>query len=388
MLFTLEALQAKHGDSLLLHYGKPNAPKLIVIDGGPAGVYKASLRPRLEELKASRSPGAPLSIRMLMVSHLDDDHVNGVLAFLDDLVEHRNNDEELPFDVVTLWQNTFDDIIGNESEELRKALSSAISSSGSGKAASADGFALSREGEAIAASVTQGRDVRNNANALALGINDPFGGLVAVPAKGKSSVTIGDGLKFTVLGPVKERIERLQEEWNEVLKKKGLATDKNGKSLAAAFVDESVFNLSSIVVLAEAGKKKMLLTGDARGDDVMNALKTSGMLKSGKIHVDLLKLPHHGSDRNVATEFFRAVTADHYVVSADGRFGNPEISTLQMISEARGKDKFTIHLTNREKRLDTFFASEKKKGKKYKVVYRDPKSLSLWIDLGDEALED
>jgi beta-lactamase superfamily II metal-dependent hydrolase len=172
------------------------------------------------------------------------------------------------------------------------------------------------------------------------------------------------------------------------LKKKGLATDKNGKSLAAAFVDESVFNLSSIVVLAEAGKKKMLLTWDARGDDVLNALKTSGMLKSGLIHVDLLKLPHHGSDRNVATEFFRAVTADHYVVSADGRFGNPEISTLQMISEARGKDKFTIHLTNREKRLDTFFASEKKKGKKYKVVYRDPKSLSLWIDLGDEALED
>ena len=56
MLFTLEALQAKHGDSLILHYGKPKSPKMIVIDGGPAGVYKESLRPRLEELKTSRSP--------------------------------------------------------------------------------------------------------------------------------------------------------------------------------------------------------------------------------------------------------------------------------------------------------------------------------------------
>lgn len=387
MLFTLEALQAKHGDSLLLHYGKPNAPKLIVIDGGPAGVYKASLRPRLEELKESRSPGGPLAIRMLMVSHLDDDHVNGVLAFLDDLVETKDNKEEVPYDVLTLWHNTFDDIIGNESKELLKALSSAIDSHNSGKAASTD-VPISREGTALAASVTQGRDVRNNANLLSLLINDPFGTLVAVPAKGKKSVTLGDGLKFTVLGPVKERIEKLQEEWNEVLKKKGLATDKNGKALAAAFVDESVFNLSSIVVLAEAGKKKMLLTGDARGDDVMNALKSSGLLKGGKIHVDLLKLPHHGSDRNVATEFFRTVTADHYVVSADGRFGNPEISTLQMISEARGKDKFTIHLTNKESRLDKFFASEKKKGKKYSVAYRDPKSLSLWVDLGDDPLED
>src|SRR6185503_13237830 len=77
MLFTLEALHAKHGDSLLLHYGKPGAPNLIVIDGGPAGVYKTSLRPRLTELKQSRSADAPLTIRMMMVSHLDDDHING-----------------------------------------------------------------------------------------------------------------------------------------------------------------------------------------------------------------------------------------------------------------------------------------------------------------------
>lgn len=384
MLFTLEALQAKHGDSLLLHYGKSNAPKLIVIDGGPGGVYKSSLLPRLQALKETRSPDAALVIRMLMISHLDDDHINGVLAFLNDLVETRDNNEELPFNILTLWHNSFDDIVGNESEEMLKALSAAVSNGG----AVSTGVPLSVPGEAIFASVPQGRDVRNNAKLLSLSLNDPFGTLVAAPVKGKKTVTIGDGLKFTVLGPVKDRIEKLQTEWNAVLEKKGLATDKNGQALAAAYLDESVYNLSSIVVLAEAAQKKMLLTGDARGDDVLKALKSSGLLKSKPLHVDLLKLPHHGSDRNVETEFFRQITADHYVISADGRHGNPEVSTLQMISEARGKDKFTIHLTNREKRLDTFFASEKKKGKKYDVVYRDPKELSLWIDLGDDTLED
>lgn len=387
MLFTLEALQAKHGDSLLLHYGKPKSPKLIVIDGGPAGVYKSSLRPRLTELKESRSPDAPLSIRMLMVSHLDDDHINGVLAFLNDLVENQHDGVELPFDIVTLWHNSFDDIVGNESDKMVKALSAAVKSVSSGGAVSA-GVPLSRSGGAIAASVPQGREVRNNAKVLALSINDPFGILVAAPAKGKKTVTIGDGLKFTVLGPVADRIEELQIEWNAVLQKKGLATDEEGEALAAAYLDESVFNLSSICVLAEAGKKRMLLTGDARGDDVLKAVKSSGLLKSGTLHVDLLKLPHHGSDRNVETDFFRTITADHYVVSADGRHGNPEVSTLQMISEARGKDRFTIYLTNREKRLDKFFASEKKNGKKYNVVYRDAKSLSLWVDLGDDPLED
>jgi hypothetical protein len=387
MIFTLEALQAKHGDSLLLHYGKPTAPKLIVIDGGPSGVYKGSLRPRLAAIKEARSPNAPFSIRMLMVSHLDDDHINGVLAFLNELVDRREAGEELPYDILTLWHNSFDDIVGNESEEMLAALSAALKPVSSGGALAA-GVPLSRPGGAIGVSVPQGREVRNNAKLLALSINDPFDTLVAAPGTGKKTVTIGDGLKFTVIGPIKNRIEELQIEWNAVLQKKGLAKDQDGQALAAAFLDESVFNLSSIVVLAEAGGKKMLLTGDARGDDVLKGLKSAGLLKSGPLHVDLLKLPHHGSDRNVETDFFRQITADHYVVSADGRHGNPEVSTLQMISEARGKAKYTVHLTNKEKRLDTFFSSEKKKGKKYKVVFRDPQELSLWVDLGDDALAD
>ena len=69
-VFTLEALQAAHGDALLLHYGTLDNPRLIVIDGGPAGVYKASLDPRLKAIHAARG-GAVLEIRMLMVSHID-----------------------------------------------------------------------------------------------------------------------------------------------------------------------------------------------------------------------------------------------------------------------------------------------------------------------------
>jgi hypothetical protein len=390
MLFTLEALQAKHGDSLILHYGKLKSPKLIVIDGGPGGVYKNSLRPRLNELKESRSPGEALSIRMLMVSHLDDDHINGVLALLDDLVDRQDQNQEVPYDIVTLWHNSFDDIIGseNDADELVAAsLPKPVKPVASGGALAA-GLHVSLSASAIAASVPQGRNVRNNAKKLGLSVNSPFEKLVQAPIKGKEIVTIGDGLKFTVIGPLKDRIEELQIEWNAVIKAKGLAKNEEGQSLAAAFLDESVFNLSSIVVLAEAGGKKMLLTGDARGDHVLKGLTGAGLLKKGTLHVDLLKLPHHGSDRNVETDFFRQITADHYVVSADGKHGNPEVSTLQMISEARGKDKYTVHLTNRERRLTRFFASEKKKGKKYDVVFRDDKELSLWVDLGDDTLQD
>ena len=53
MVFSLEALQAFHGDSLLLHAGD----KLCLIDGGPFKTWATSLRPRLEELRA-RAPTA------------------------------------------------------------------------------------------------------------------------------------------------------------------------------------------------------------------------------------------------------------------------------------------------------------------------------------------
>lgn len=374
MIFTLEALEAKHGDALLLHYGTKRPANLIVIDAGPAGVYKNCVRPRLDELKAQNSPNKPLPIRMVMVSHLDDDHVNGIEALTNDLVRKQQNQEEIPYRVATLWHNSFDDFLNTDAINT---LAASLSSGGTPSQANP----LS---QTLPASVGQGRRVRDNAEILGWAVNTPFKGLVMLPKKGKKTVNIGNGLKFTVLGPDEERAEILEDEWDKQIKKLGVAKKSDKQAKAAEFVDESVFNLSSIVVLAEFGGKTMLLTGDGRGDHTISGLRRSKLLKNDKIHVDLLKLPHHGSDRNVATEYFRTITADHYVVSADGRFGNPEVATLKMISDARGSDKFTIHLTNKEpKEMLDFFKAEKKKGKKYNVVFREDDELSIKVDLGD-----
>ena len=52
--------------------------KLCLIDGGPGQTWATSLRPRLEQLRAARAPGGgPLRIDLAMVSHIDDDHING-----------------------------------------------------------------------------------------------------------------------------------------------------------------------------------------------------------------------------------------------------------------------------------------------------------------------
>ena len=378
MLFTLEALEAKHGDALLLHFGTTAKPRLVVIDGGPPGVYKKTLKPRLEQLRAKRAGGGRLEIRMLMVSHIDDDHIFGVLQMMKELDELRESERPQPYDVLTLWHNSFDDILGNETEVLTANLKGAATAAATGAAMPAD-IPISRPGALILASVKQGRELRAHARALSLEVNEGFGRLIGVPegAKGKT-IKLASGLSFTVLGPNQQRVEDLRVEWEKEIKKLGVARQ-------AAFVDDSVFNLASIIVIAKAGTRSMLLTGDARGDDIMSALKQAKLLKGGRSHFDVLKMPHHGSDRNVETDFFRAVTADHYVVSGNGEHGNPEVATLKMLSEARPDDKFTIHLTNTEARLTKFFNKEKADGRKYKVVFRAPSALSLKVELGDKV---
>jgi hypothetical protein len=158
----------------------------------------------------------------------------------------------------------------------------------------------------------------------------------------------------------------------------------------AAYVDKSVHNLSSIVVLVESQGKRILLTGDGRGDHTLEGLKAAKLLKGGKLRVDVLKLPHHGSERNVAPDYFETIVAKHYVVSADGKFDNPDVGTLKMISAARPDDDFTIHLTypldgfNVPKigqQVGKFFAAEKKAGRAYKVVTRPPTELGVRLAL-------
>jgi hypothetical protein len=93
----------------------------------------------------------------------------------------------------------------------------------------------------------------------------------------------------------------------------------------------------------------------------------------------------------MGAEFFERVTADHYVISADGRHGNPETDTLRLIADCRADDAFQIHLTNRvgtddlEIRLDAFLAAKEKAGRGYGMSFRAEDALSLRIDLLDAS---
>jgi hypothetical protein len=155
-----------------------------------------------------------------------------------------------------------------------------------------------------------------------------------------------------------DALRKSHVKWLEFLRKAG----KKPAELLAAYVDKSVPNLSSIVLLASVEGKRMLLTGDARGDKILQGLEAAGQIKKGgKIEIDLLKVPHHGSSNNLAKDFFERIVAKHYVFSGDGEHGNPERETLEMLMAARGDNDYAIHLTYPIRDIDRLRKADWKK---------------------------
>jgi len=351
MILTLEVRRARKGDCLLLHYGTKTAPKLMLIDAGPSGVYQPQLAPRLDAIRAARQLTSQdtLGVDVIMVSHVDDDHIKGILDLTKKLTTQKKDQEPLYLKTKTLWHNSFDDVLETTPVELKEA--------GFGPATmnvvvndTTDPDELYRS--KVLASIPQGRTLRDDAAALRKSssswkVNDISNGKLILATATGGKIDIGGGVKITVVGPLRSDLVKLQEEHDKFLKKK----KKSGPAAAAilaAYVDNSAANLSSIVVLVEKNKKRILFTGDARGDKTLEGLKLTKLLgkkASDRIHVDVLKVPHHGSANNVELAFFKKVTADHYVFSGNGEHGNPERETIEMLLAARPTATFTMHFT-------------------------------------------
>lgn len=391
MFFTLDVRRARKGDCLILHYGSKADPGLALIDGGPSSVYKPHLKPRLEQIRKARGldSDASLPVDMLMVSHIDDDHIKGVLDLTKELLDSKAAQQPLALRIKGVWHNTFDDIIGNSPRELTAAVTAQFGAASLSGEVDVDG--LDPDTAKVLASVSQGFRLRDDTRGLKLRINPEFAGKLVLAKKKGKKIDMGKGLKFTVIGPMNDEVLALQKAHDEFLKKQ-----EKTEAALAAFTDTSVANLSSLVVLAEVGKKRILLTGDARGDKILQGLELVGLLKKddkSTIHVDILKAPHHGSDRNIDPIFFRRITADHYVFSGNGEHGNPERETLQMLLDERGDEDFTIHLTYPIEQIDAERKKEaKKKGKPWspkkqslKAFFADNKKFAKKVVIVDET---
>jgi beta-lactamase superfamily II metal-dependent hydrolase len=361
----LTVFQSDKGDCLLLT-GAGN--ERILVDGGMSKSYSQHVAPALGALRA-----AGHSLDLVYVSHIDEDHISGVLKMMDDLVAWRVHDFQIangnpthkapkavrPPDVAAIWNNSFHDQTGKNAGKIEDML-----------AASAAVLAGS-EDEAVAAIAERHQDIANSipqalqlsrriaAKQLGIPLNAPFGSKLAMVREPAAPVALG-GLQLSVLAPFEADLKKLRSDWNDWLdlntgvveairqeaeEDESLLGNEVVRLIARLAAEAKILgnrkkvtapNLASLMLLAEEGGKTVLLSGDGHHSDILKGLAHHGKLDAqGRLHVNALKVQHHGSEHNIDKAFCEKVTADDYVFCANGSDENPDLDVVETLIQAR-----------------------------------------------------
>ena len=198
-----------------------------------------------------------------------------------------------------------------------------------------------------------------------------------------------ENLNFYILGPTQKNLEKLRKIWEDWVRSHVQVGVTLKDYEVLQILDASITNLSSIMFLVEFEGKKILFTGDGVGRDVLDILSEKKMLNSeGRLHVDILKVPHHGSERNVSEQFFEMVTADVYLISANGRDDNPSFATLKWIIENGQKNnrKIIIVATNKTENIKKAQQIYDQKNFRYEFVFLEPQADFFELDVQNDTM--
>src|SRR5262249_55296479 len=222
MIFSLDVRKARKGDCLLVHYGTREEPRLMVIDGGPSAVYQPHLRPRLEQIRQARKldDDTPLPIDLLMVSHIDDDHIQGIVELTGELVAAASLKPH-PFRIRKLWHNAFEDLLGDNPHKLTTSVTASFGAAAVSSEPDIDDEALAPSTAMVLAGVAQGRRLRDDARNqhLRIPINAGFKDRLIVSVQEGQVLDLKDGLKMTIAGPMQPELEKLRKEYADWTKK-------------------------------------------------------------------------------------------------------------------------------------------------------------------------
>ena len=193
-MFRLEMLPARCGDCLLLEYGPPGASRLVVIDGG-LGETAAVLWNRLEGLRHERG-AETLEIELLVVTHIDADHIEGIIRLLLDAETLECSFDRIWFNGAPQLQNDLPDPAGEALGSLQGEFLSLLI-----------GDYEQRTGRAV----------------WNAGLPGP---LVAVDRKARALPTaeLPGGCRLTLLSPDHQRLLDLKDNWDKELVKARLVS--------------------------------------------------------------------------------------------------------------------------------------------------------------------
>ncbi len=391
-MFRIEMLPAAHGDCLWIEYGSGTTVHRILIDGGPAHAYPA-LRERILHLPADER-----RFDLLVITHIDADHIEGVIRLLLDA-------EALACRFERIWFNGRDQL-------------NAVPDPAGEPLGGVQGEFLGM----LIADYEQrtGTEVWNRGFAGALAAidrNNPALPVVELP---------GD-CRLTLLSPDHARLLELKDNWAKELKAARLPSgdaaklrerlDASRRLRALGDVlgaeddfahdeptpeddladtlggaagepgadapfggDTSRANGSSIALLldypAAQPEVRFLLTGDA-WPDVLEASLDRLLAPGERLAVSGFKLAHHGSVANVSESLLGKLSCANYLISTNGAiFHHPHARCVELLLKNHGAPgKPRLHFNYLTPTTEAWRSAADQAARGYQAFH--PKGLSL-----------
>jgi beta-lactamase superfamily II metal-dependent hydrolase len=289
----LKAFPARSGECLLLEYtGNDKAKHRILVDGGLLSAFDDGIGTVLAPV------GSVAKVDVAVVTHVDRDHLEGVLRAL----------EDKRLDADDFWFN--------------------------GRAQIADqGRApdtrSTQQGDALSKLIPDGR--RN------LVVE---GRALHVPESRPLRIPLPGGATAVLLSPSEKRLRALLKKWpasrgdaesvDELL---DALKDDAVRGPGEFGKDHSTANGSSIAFLFEHDGASILFTADALAPELEASIR-SLLTERGVavLKVQLLKLPHHGSRQNITDSLLDLIEPEQILVCTDGsQFSHPDEDALEKV---------------------------------------------------------
>lgn len=341
-MLRIEMLPAAQGDCIWIEYGSKTKPRRILIDGGTAG----SIKPLVEKVKAL--PAADRHIELLVVTHVDADHIAGVLKFL--------QTPKLGLRVGEIWFNAYKHLL-MKGEKFGPGQGEKLS------------------GDILAAKIPWNAKFRGQA--------------VKITDRGPVPVKrFPGGLQLFVLGPTTKKLRLLKPVWIDACKEAGIKPGRPKRRPVPPGVeafgalnvdtladepfreDPNEANGSSIVLLLRYKRRNILLGADGHPSVIEAGIKRLSPRK--RLKLDAYKVAHHGSRNNVTQALIECIDCPRYLFSSSGAIhSHPgRVAIARILKYGRSGKQPTELVFNYRTRFTTAWNSPSLKAKwRYTTSY-------------------
>ncbi|MFX4309318.1 MBL fold metallo-hydrolase [Acinetobacter soli] len=304
-MLKIYVLEAAHGDCLFLDFGSTK----ILIDCGP---YKPFLTRRNVHNNLKQLLGPEQKIDLAIVTHNDDDHIGGFESLIDEDVIIETIVFNSLQDIPDIIKNSQKQISYDQDNVLKQKL-------------------LAERGIKTLSLI---RDFSP------LTINDIT--LIAItPTAEALECMLNDANVQKKREEKKKRQKQISSsKTEEINPEEALQKIKSGQDVFVK--DPSITNKSSIGLVIQCGSFSGLFLGDAHAEDVIEGLNILGFSNH---QFDVVKISHHGSERNTNIELLSLLGKTDYILCANNeKHHHPNNITLARILSLDNTP--TIHLSS------------------------------------------